>query len=203
MKRRELIKNLIGEGFTPKTLSLMTDKELQIVSKMVLKEAVQKTMTVMDKENPQDVASLQAMISEPDKHATKLKNTTIAEKDEEESKEDSEVEEWVVDLAESKYTPFTTKREVLKIISEKLKMADEPEIEFGEGVKKGHNGIPEFMTYDSISNDTQTQPAPTKDPVQPEVHPDAPPKRKRPARKTPYKPGPGTNPKPKALGEDK
>jgi hypothetical protein len=61
----------------------------------------------------------------------------------------------------------------------------------GSKVKTGHNGIPEFMTYDEISNtenaEPLTKPAPTKPKTSPTIKP-----------KTPYQPGPGKNPKPKA-----
>jgi hypothetical protein len=55
--------------------------------------------------------------------------------------------------------------------------------EFGPNVKKGHNGLPEFMTYDAI---TSSQPAPTIAP--PKTKPGTTPK------KTPFRPGPRVNP---------
>ncbi len=64
-------------------------------------------------------------------------------------------------------------------------------------VKKGHNGIPEFMTYDSIK-DVATSPEPITKPAQPITKPEPGTK-----PKTPYNPGPGPNPKPKALRETK
>ncbi len=70
------------------------------------------------------------------------------------------------------------------------------EIEVGPNVKKGHNGIPEFMSYDAISNTEvkeaapTTKPAPTKPKVDPGTKP-----------KTPYSPDPGKKSKPKALKE--
>jgi hypothetical protein len=68
--------------------------------------------------------------------------------------------------------------------------------------RKGHNGVPEFMTYDSITaGGTETKPSTS--PNQPEVLPDAPPREKPSKPRTPYQPGPGTNPKPKALAEKK
>jgi len=110
----------------------------------------------------------------------------------------SEIEEWVLDLTESKYTHFTSKNDIMKIINEKMETFQPMPT---TKAKKGHNGVPEFMTYDAIVGN---QPAPSTNPSQPDVLPDAPPKEKdKPKPRTPYDPGPRTNPKPKAMGERK
>lgn len=106
----------------------------------------------------------------------------------------SEVEEWVLNLAESKYSHFTSKKDIMGVINEKVGEAFQP-MPMSKP-RKGHNGVPEFMSYDSI---VASQPAPTK----PDV--DTPTKPKTPEKPTidPYEPGPGTDPKPKALAEKK
>lgn len=107
-------------------------------------------------------------------------------------RENVEVKSWVKQIANENFHNFTSKNEIMEMIQLKLQ-----ENEVGPNVKKGHNGIPEFMSYDMIS-DTETssepitKPAPTKPKTSPGVKP-----------KTPYQPGPGKNPKPKALKEDK
>jgi hypothetical protein len=107
-----------------------------------------------------------------------------------------EIEEWVLDLAESKYTHFTSKNDIMKIINEKMETFQPMPI---SKAKKGHNDVPEFMTYDAIVGN---QPSPAPNPSQPDVIPDTPTKpEERPRPKTPYQPGPGVNPKPKALFE--
>jgi hypothetical protein len=112
-------------------------------------------------------------------------------------KENTEIKEWVLSLAESKFTKFTSKKDIMGIINEKVM---ETSIPMPRKAKIGHNGVPEFMTYDSIvGNNPSTAPSPS----QPEVSPDAPPREKPNKPKTPYQPGPGTNPKPKALAEKK
>ena len=109
----------------------------------------------------------------------------------------SEITEWVLSLAESKFTKFTSKKDIMGIINEKVMETSKP---MPRKAKIGHNGVPEFMTYDSIvGNNPSTAPSPS----QPEVSPDAPPREKPNKPKTPYQPGPGTNPKPKALAEKK
>lgn len=110
--------------------------------------------------------------------------------------EKSEVEEWVLNLAESKFSHFTSKSDIMGIITEKVREAAIPMP--ATKATKGHNGVPEFMTFDAIVG---AEPAPT--PAQPEVIPDAPPTEKPSKPKTPYQPGPGTDPKPKAMGEEK
>jgi hypothetical protein len=112
-------------------------------------------------------------------------------------KENTEITEWVLSLAESKFTKFTSKKDIMGIINEKVMETSKP---MPRKAKIGHNGVPEFMTYDSIvGNNPSTAPSPS----QPEVSPDAPPREKPNKPKTPYQPGPGTNPKPKALAEKK
>jgi hypothetical protein len=106
------------------------------------------------------------------------------------NEEQLEMNEWVTNLAEKNYHSFTSKNEIMELISNKL---NESEVhEFGPDVKIGHNGLPEFMTYDSIVSNAQPTIAP------PKIKPGTTPK-----RKNPLQPGPGPNPKPKALKENK
>jgi hypothetical protein len=102
----------------------------------------------------------------------------------------SELKEWVKNLAESNYHSFTSKNEIMELIGSKL---NESDIQYGANVKKGHNGIPEFMTYDVIKGDNSPKIAPAKPKVDPGT---------KPKRQSPFQPGPGQNPKPKALKED-
>lgn len=183
MKRTEIIEKLLSEGFTEKTLSRLSDGQLATLAKTVLGESTK----MIPKEKAQDIEM-----------AKKNKETFVTyeeeEKDGEENK--SEIEEWVLNLAESKFSYFTSKSDIMGIITEKVKEAAIPMP--ATKATKGHNGVPEFMTFDAIVG---AEPAPT--PAQPEVIPDAPPTEKPSKPKTPYQPGPGTDPKPKAMGEEK
>ena len=100
-----------------------------------------------------------------------------------------EINEWVTNLAETNYHSFTSKNEIMELISTKL---NESEVhEFGSGVTVGHNGIPEWFSSKAIK---ANNPAPVI----------APPKTKpgtTPKRKNPYQPGPGPNPRPDAMME--
>ena len=100
-----------------------------------------------------------------------------------------EMTEWVSNLAETNYHSFTSKNEIMELISMKL---NESELhEFGPGVTVGHNGIPEWFSSKAIKGNN---PAPVI----------APPKTKpgtTPKRKNPYQPGPGPNPRPDAIME--
>ena len=112
-------------------------------------------------------------------------------------KENTEIKEWVLSLAESKFTKFTSKKDIMGIINEKVMETSKP---MPRKAKIGHNGVPEFMTYDSIvGNNPSTAPSPS----QPEVVPDASPEEKPNKPKTPYQPGPGKDSKPKGLAEKK
>jgi len=105
--------------------------------------------------------------------------------------ESQEIKNWVETLAEENFHSFTSKNEIMELISMKL---NESEVhQYGPNVKTGHNGLPEFMTYDAIvANDTKI--APSKPKVDPGTKPSKP--------KTPFQPGPKVNPNPKALKED-
>lgn len=105
-------------------------------------------------------------------------------------KKKENIKEWVSEVTNKKFHSFTSKKEIMEMIQFKLKE------DVGSNVKKGHNGIPEFMTYDSISdvetvgNSPITKPAPTKPKENPTTKP-----------RTPYSPKPGEKSKPKALKE--
>ena len=102
-------------------------------------------------------------------------------------REHKETKNWVKGLVENeKFHSFTSKNEIMDLIQTKLNEGEKHQ--YGPNVKTGHNGLPEFMTYDAIkSSAPTTKPAPTKPKVDPGTKP-----------KTPYEPGPGKNPKPKA-----
>jgi hypothetical protein len=89
----------------------------------------------------------------------------------------------------------------MELISVKLNESDTM-VQHGPKVKKGHNGVPEFMTYDSIVDAAEPKTAPTTKPA-PTKEPGTKPTPNKDPRKTPFRPGPGPNPKPKALKETK
>ncbi len=68
--------------------------------------------------------------------------------------------------------------------------------------KKGHNGIPEFMTYDSIMS-SQPAPAPTKPDVDTPTKPNTPTRPQEDEPWDPFEPEIGPDPKPKAIAEKK
>ena len=120
-------------------------------------------------------------------------------------KEDvKEVKNWVKGLVENKeFHSFTSKNEIMELIQSKLTESNTM-VQHGPKVKKGHNGIPEFMSYDAIV-DAEPKTAPSKPAPQTKPGTRPTPTRREDPRKTPFKqPGPGTNPKPKAkMAEEK
>lgn len=107
-------------------------------------------------------------------------------------KEHSETQEWVNKLVENNYHSLTTKNEIMELIKTKLNEV-ETMVPMPKKGKKGHNGIPEFMTYDAIKSNA---PAPTTKPkptTKPTTKPGTSPK-----PKTPFNPGPKENPGPSA-----
>jgi hypothetical protein len=110
------------------------------------------------------------------------------------TREEDETKNWVKSLVENeKFHSFTSKNEIMELIQTKL-----TETTHGANVKKGHNGIPEFMTYDTLKSKEMGGPATAPTKPKPTTKPGT-----RPKPKTPYQPGPGPNPNPKALFEKK
>ena len=239
MKRNEMVKTLLNEGFSEKTLVGFSDKQLSDLHVRLFGE--EKGSVVVPKgTNPADVKKMTDQglnvelrekkkevgeeLKGKQKNIDKNKNGKIDSEDfkllrkKKEVKEElkgnqkkidknkngkidpedfkllrkkKDVKEWVENLANENFHSFTSKNEIMELIKTKLN-----EVEVGPNVKKGHNGIPEFMSYEAIldvqDSSTITKPAPTKPKVNPGIKP-----------KTPYQPGPGKNPKPKALKEKK
>lgn len=114
-----------------------------------------------------------------------------------------ETKNWVKGLVENKkFHSFTSKNEIMELIQTKLNESDTM-VQHGPKVKKGHNGIPEFMTYNSIKS-SEPAVAPSKPKTSPGTKPGTNPSTK-PGKPgiDPYNPGPKPNPKPKALQEKK
>ncbi len=117
--------------------------------------------------------------------------------------ENRTIKNWVKNLVENKeFHSFTSKNEIMELIQTKLNES-ETMVQHGPKVKKGHNGIPEFMSYDAIvSAEPKTAPSKPAPSTKPGTKPT--PTRREDPRKTPFQPGPGPNPKPKAkIAEEK
>jgi len=195
MKRIDIIKKLLKEGFTERTLSILDDKQLLSLNKIMV--------------NEQPIGSVITSKKTP---ITDIKNLTkgglnveLREKDHhEEEEEEEEVygsrrkrglkkrsTKLIEKLVENKYFyNFTSKGDIVNLIKRKLN-----EVNTGPNVKMGHNGVPEFMTYDSITksdvkeneSDTKTKPGIQKPIVKPS---------------TPYSPKQGQKSSPKGLKEN-
>ena len=206
MKRDVIVGQLVKEGFSEKTLVNFNDKQLSDLHERI----------VVDADKLKTDPKLQALAKDPNtevevkeelkgnqKKLDKNHNGEIdgqdfkilkGQKEEVSKDKKSNVKEWVESLAENNFHSFTSKNEIMELIQSKLNESEVMEPQHGNNVKKGHNGIPEFMTYDAIvGNGTKTAPAKPK--VDPGTKPAKP--------KTPFQPGPGPNPKPKALKENK
>lgn len=229
MKRKEYIDGLIKEGFTLKTLINFNDNQLKKLSDRILHESV-KGNVIMNKDTSdtndiKKVTDTGTNVELKEKLNLKKKNIpkNIKMKPGVPDTEEN-LDEWVENITEKEYHPFTSKNEILETIKVKL---DEFKTshETGKNVKSGHNGIPEWFTYDAIKTSTNPTIAPPKtkpgvapkrqNPLKPGVGPNpkpkagvdntnptiAPPKispNVKPVRKNPLKPGVGPNPKPKA-----
>jgi hypothetical protein len=215
MKRNEIVKSLIKEGFSEKTLVNFSDKQLMTLASRLLGEAdvmiskkdplvnqkiddakkQNKSIETYEEDMKEELKGGQKKLDK--NHNGKIDSQDFKilkgqkKKDSNKKDEKENIKEWVSTVTKKNFHSFTSKNEIMEMIQFKLKE------EVGANVKKGHNGIPEFMTYDAISDtdtisaEPITKPAPTKDP---KVNPTKP--------RTPYSPKPGEKSKPKAMGEN-
>lgn len=79
MNRKDIIKKLVSEGMSEKTLSSFSDKQINYLAERMLGEATQVVMTKFDKNKPQDVAMMNTMLKDPVKNAEALKKSTFGE----------------------------------------------------------------------------------------------------------------------------
>jgi hypothetical protein len=209
MKRNEIVKSLLKEGFSEKTLVNFSDNQLTTLASRILGEsdvmiskndplAAQKIKDAKSKDQSietyeedmkEDLIGNQKKLDK--NHNGKIdsqdfkilkgqKKKNLNKKDEKEN-----IKEWVSTVTKKNFHSFTSKNEIMEMIQFKLK-----EQEVGSKVKKGHNGIPEFMTYDSIASSAPSI-APSKPKIKPEEKPSRP-------KRDPFNPGPKPSPRPKA-----
>lgn len=210
MNREKIVSQLIKEGFSEKTLVKFNDNQLNKLAKKILSEqtVVQDTKTVYDSKDPKQVAALNQALKNP----TQLKGSIEVKETEEEycdacdrvksechCDDKKEMNEWVKNVIEKNYHAVATKGEILETI--KVKIEEKATmIPMPAKAKKGHNGIPEFMTYDAIVASAK----PEESPAQPEVIPDTPTRetptreddpRRKPFRNPNEEPVPDVDPK--------
>ena len=117
-------------------------------------------------------------------------------------KENKSINEWVEDAVQKHYHPFTTKNDIMEMINSRI--GGSVDIEEEETMVEPAK-LPGFMTAKAIRGVRNGGAAPA--PAQPKTRPDTKPGQpkvdpnKRP-RRTPYEPGPGVNPHPKAKALD-
>ena len=195
MKRSELVKMLISEGMSEKTLVNFSDKQLSDLHERMVIDADKlkdpKLQAIANDPNievevKEDLKGNQKKLDKNhngkiDGQDFKILKGQMKKKSVKTDTKDNEVKEWVESLAENNYHSFTSKNEIMEMIQFKLQEA-------GPNVNIGHNNVPEFMTYESLSDgDVETKPA------KPKVTPGT-----KPKPHNPNQPGPFTKPKPKA-----
>ena len=217
MKRSQIVEKLINEGFSEKTLVKFSDRQLNDLSVRIFGEATKmipkgnKAEVDAAIKNKETFMTYEGEVEETEKPTDKQlkaldknKNKKIdaedfkllrkGKKTSSLKKENKEVKNWIGNLVNEKYHNFTKKGEIMELIQSKMTNSTS----HGPNVKKGHNGIPEFMSYDEISkSEVKEGGTTTKPKTKPTTNPS------KPKPKTPYNPGPGKNPKPKALKENK
>jgi hypothetical protein len=225
MKRNEIVESLMKEGFSEKTLVNFSDKQLATFASRILGEAdimiskkdpnatkkiedakkLNKSIETYEEEMKE--SSKKKKVSKPTIYDKALEDMggeegvikfletgkkPVNKKETKKKDKKENIKEWVSAVANKNFHSFTSKNEIMEMIQFKLS-----EQEVGAKVKKGHNGIPEFMSYDVISGidtidaEPMTKPAPVKPKTNPGTKP-----------RTPYSPKPGEKSKPKAMGEN-
>lgn len=224
MNRKVIIPKLIKEGFSEKTLASLDDKQLAVLTKRILGEQYMIDQSSVVNVARTDVATQSKLKQQKKPFSTyegemkeegdgnvdrefiikkikfKIDHETDQRKIENlkellrrmgETVEEPEMamglNEWVNDMVGSVVHPFTSKGEILSLIKQKINEQEvaEPPVET--------ETLPDFLTYDEI---TGAQPAPAEPTTKPTTRPGQPDQKPRP--RTPYQPGPGINPRPKA-----
>jgi hypothetical protein len=190
MKRIDIIKKLLKEGFTERTLSILDDKQLLSLNKIMV--------------NEQPIGSVITSKKTP---ITDIKNLTkgglnveLREKNNKEEEEKEEVyrsrrkrglknrsSKLVEKLVENKYFHnFTSKGDIVKLIKSKLNESSEEE-------------LPDFLTSRSIKNSRRKSSQVEEDTItKPTTKPKE--KEKEKVRKNPFNPGPKPKTGPQAEG---
>lgn len=110
MKRKEIIKKLIKEGFSQKTLLNIPDSQLKLLSSRFINEQSEESTSYVPKEDKDSIKKMK------DK---KKKFVTYEEEDVDEQDE-KEVREWVEQLIQPENSQLTTKNEIMEMINSKL-----------------------------------------------------------------------------------
>ena len=208
MKRNEIIQSLLKEGFSEKTLVNFSDRQLATFAGRILGEAdimISKKDPLVNqkikdaKDKNQSIETYEEEMKEELKgnqnkldknHNGKIdgQDFKILKGQKKEVSEDkkSNIKEWVSEVTNKKFHSFTSKNEIMEMIQFKLQEA-------GPNVKVGHNGTPEFMTYEAA-------PEPSKPGTDAPVREKPTTKPGKPKRENPFEPK--HNPKPKAEGEE-
>jgi hypothetical protein len=163
MKRVEIIKRLISEGFSEKTLVNFSDNQLVKLSNKILGEGLQVKADYL-KKDPTLVDKLK------DKNVTVVPEEVDVEETEKPKKvkkslDLTKLNEFVETAVGKQFHNMTTKSEIVSLIKERL---NESNTEISEKFK---GKLPEFMSFDNIVSAGEKE-APEKD--APEV--DAPPR---------------------------
>jgi hypothetical protein len=187
MKRIHIIKKLLSEGFTERTLSMLDDKQLISLNKIMV--------------NEQPIGSVIASKKTP---ITDIKNLTKGglnvELREKNNKEEEEEEVYrsrrkrglknrssklVEKLVENKYFHnFTSKGDIVKLIKSKLNESSEEE-------------LPDFLTSRAIKSSRRKSSQVEEDT---KTKPTTKPKEEKKVRKNPFNPGPKPKTGPQAEG---
>jgi hypothetical protein len=213
MKRNEIVESLMKEGFSEKTLVNFSDKQLVTFASRILGEAdimiskkdplatqkiadaKKQNKSIETYEEEMKEGSKKKKVSKPTIYDKALKDLggeegviKFLETGKKPKKKKENIKEWVSEVTNKNFHSFTSKNEIMEMIQYKLK-----EQEVGSKVKKGHNGIPEFMTY-------ETAPSPSKPGTDAPVREKPTTKPNRPKRENPFEPK--HKPKPKAEGNE-
>ena len=207
MKRNEIVQSLLKEGFSEKTLVNFSDKQLTTLASRILGEAdimISKKDPLVNqkikdaKDKNQSIETYEEEMKEGSKKKKDTKPTIYdkALKDlggeegvikfletgkKPKKKKKENIKEWVSEVTNKKFHSFTSKNEIMEMIQFKVQEA-------GPNVKVGHNGTPEFMTYEAA-------PEPSKPGTDAPVREKPTTKPGKPKRENPFEPKHNTKPK--------
>jgi hypothetical protein len=229
MKRKDIVTKLISEGISERTLSGMTDKQLEIMISRLLPEQVvtpgskvmisktsptaQKDIDIAKKQKKTIETYEQELKGTEPKKDTSTKDATIKKLKFtiEHSKDKSKVED-----AKKLLAKMSEKKDVKEWVNKLVESKVYPFTSKDDIMNLIHkkineqtetmapptsktSKIPEFLTYDQIVNSGAAEPMTAPPVTKPGTKPVTKPGTTPTKRPNPYQPGPGINPAPKAI----
>lgn len=129
MKRSELVKALLSEGFSDKTLSILSDNQINVLAERILGEAIEKQIKKVTY-SPSEVSAAKtkgqgitvngSVTMDKDGGMTVTQGEQDMSEEEDEDEDTESLNEWVGNLVQNNYHSIVKKGEISEIIKNKV-----------------------------------------------------------------------------------